>query len=831
MKELKDLREKYSQIKPWRASLKFKITEMKIEKQCSKRHLVVRACGYGLTHLVWWIWRTRVNTSLPDEKDQLPLLAAIDNQHWDTVRHMVMYMATNVFIESPSGVVPFTRIPEHIKQELIKVLVLREFNKLDSSHESARSKQERNEIKEIALLVACIYSTGLQENSKWKAVYSYIWSLMYGKIIVDEYCQVIDTEEENPQNINKNNNEKENNESGKEKINVMDEKDIYTWILKVCQKITSKFNNPENERATLPELMICLTELNKSIKVISDNNYTLSQINKNIQLPIVALNDIIKRAMKVASGGTYNFLLHKLTTAASQATDEPLNEILQSLPLHHAAADGKLTNVAYLMLTCKVDPKVLDLNGNTAAHLAYMNGHKLVAKFILKHDQSIANIQNSSGKTPNMIKEAQSHYEDIYEMKMSSTSDEYMEITEQYNAENLITKLMESWLSKTKNMSFKKLVNNCVVDYTKGEAKEVLTLLTDFSQKLGDGIARINDIFKGKLVLVGSAGDRARLYAPDEFDFSWILDLNDVTSKFEELSKQDQIAKRYTHKISVNSETPRVKNLLHKTTLLEEFHACAQIALKEIIPSLDSRLTIILPAIQRIGCGICLSMAWHGKDYPILIIKTDLVPAIKTPRPNNFPHPTLTEKLNLAEHLESAYIVQTFIGEGEYRTATTLFEQQVFLEPSLESQRFVFLIAKLLVSKLKAEKWAPIHLKERLKYFDSRIFKIPVPSGFLLKSAYFYELQNHPNPNDWKANCVVDRLIGMFNSMCKIDENDKSRLEGKKDSLYPSMIKNYFSPTTQPAETGFSAPYLVHFLIQYKEQLILKETCLETTNS
>ncbi|CAL4252915.1 unnamed protein product, partial [Meganyctiphanes norvegica] len=284
------------------------------------------------------------------------------------------------------------------------------------------------------------------------------------------------------------------------------------------------------------------------------------------------------------------------------------------------------------------------------------------------------------------------------------------------------------------------------------------------------------------------------------------------------------------HRISVNSENPRVKGLLHKTTLLEEFYACAQIAIKEIIPSLDSRLTIILPGIQRIGCGICLSMVWYGKDYPILIIKTDLVPAIKTPRPRNFLHPPLTHKLNLAEHLKSAYIVQTFIGEGEYRTATTLFEQQVFLEPSLKSQRFVFLIAKLIVSKLKTEKWAPIHLKERLKYFDSRTFKIPVPSGFLLKSAFFYELENHPNPNDWKANCVVDRLIGMFKSMCKFEENDMSRLEGKEDHLYPSMIKNYFSPTTQPAETGFSAPYLANFLEQNKERLILKETCSETTH-
>ncbi|CAL4068360.1 unnamed protein product, partial [Meganyctiphanes norvegica] len=512
----------------------------------------------------------------------------------------------------------------------------------------------------------------------------------------------------------------------------------------------------------------------------------------------------------------FYFLLHMLTTVALQGVDYPLNDLLQSLPLHHAASAGRIANVAYLLYTCKAKPEAQDGTGNTAAHIAYLNGHKTLGTYLMTKYPYLQNTKNSAKKTPDMIKEAHNEYEDLYEMNVKdSESEENIEITEQTNENKLITKLMVSWLQKTKGKGFKSLVEKNVIDYSKGEAKTLLTLATNFAQSIGDGIARINSTFKGKLVLVGSAGDKARLYAPDEFDFTWVLDWDDVISEFVEMPIKEQLKNRYKHKILLNSETPEIKKLLHKTNLLDEFFDCAQEAIKEIIPSLDPRLTLISPGIKHIGCGVCLSLAWYGKEYQLLIVNIDLVPSIKTRRPNNFPQPLLAERFIINPHLEPAYIVQTHIGEGEYRTATTLVEQQIMLDPSLEHQSFVFMIAKLMISKLKSEKWAPLFFKDRFRYFDSQFFKIPTPSGFMLKSAYFHELENLPNAEDWKGNCIVNRLRGIFKAMCRKTEDT--------DILYSGMIHNYFSPTTQPAERGLMAPAILNFIQDNENELILKQ--------
>ncbi|CAL4071324.1 unnamed protein product, partial [Meganyctiphanes norvegica] len=833
---IKTLHNEMGNIKPWR--IKWKLTKYDFDKR-----VFTRACRWGASMSSWWVWHAKVNATLPDCQGEVPLLVAAMNNHWSTVRHLITFMGANPYLNSPSGVIPMDIFPTETRETITRELAMREFNILDTSLDSARSEAERSETKSIALLIPCFYLTcklSSNKNCNWRTIYSHLLGLMDGRITVDkdlQICQFIDDKTPNP-NVNlKNGDEKVMKETEKEEnANVTgkdskkeksyeyeeDTEDIYSWILKLCQKISFEFHkhktfDTNNERVSLPELIFCITELKKSIKLQSENTYKLCQKTKTVILPILSLKHILKKAMKVATEGRFYFLLHMLTTNALQSMDDHLNDMLESLPLHHAAASGKITNVAYLLLTCKAKPDAQDINGNTAAHISYMNGHKTVAKYLLTNHPSLKVIKNTSGKTPKMIKEAQSDYEKLYDMKVDDPeSEEYFEITEQTDPEKLITKLMECWLLRTKGTSFKSLVEKRLIDYSKGEAKTLLTLTTEFAQKIGDGITKINSIFKGRLVLVGSAGDQARLYAPDEFDCSWILDWDNISSKLVELPKEQQMYRQYKHEIFADSETPEIKKLLQKTNILEEFYACAQEAIKEIIPSIDSRLTLVLPGIKRIGCGVCLSMAWYGNEYPLLLIKIDLVPAIKTPRPNNFPLPPLTEKLNLAPHLKAVYIVQTHIREGEFRIATTLLEQHFMQEATLRPQRFTFLIAKLMISLLKTEKWAPRLYKDRFSYFDSRHFKLPTPSGFLLKSAYFHELENVPNSEAWKANCIVDRLKGIFYAMCRPTKDNNSLDSGK--------IQNYFSPTTQPAEAGFMAPAIFKFIQNNENELILKQT-------
>ena len=690
---------------------------------------------------------------------------------------------------------------------------------------------ERTEIKSIALLLTSFYTCEIGNKPNWRATFSHLLHLL-----------------------------EESNESE-------EPDDVYLWITNIIKKIKSIFNEEkilsiDDERSSLPELVDCITELNKSTQVLSEDKLCL---NGNVVIPFVPLtHSIFRKSMKVATEGKYYFLLHSLISTGMQSVDDTIvNDMLRTKPLHHAAAAGKLANVAYLLHTCHADPKVQDTNGNTPAHLASMNGHKTVASYILKHQTkhndikkssemtcdsinktcsskeeifevkvedstpNLGEIRNSNGMTSKLIKEAFSKYEEIYEMKVEDPrSENYMELIEQTDADKLTTKLLKKWLLATEGKSFKELVEKARVDYNKGEAKEILSLASDFAQKLGDTIAEKNSIFKGILKLVGSAGDRARIYAPDEYDFTWILEWFDVISEFIDLPENEKLYKRYDQKIKVYSDTPEIQHLLQKTNLLEKFYACAQEAVKEIIPTLDPRLTLILPGIKRIGCGICLTLAWYGKEYPLLVVNIDMVPSFKTPRPDNFPLPNLAKERNIGKELEAAYIVQTNIGEGENRTATTLLEQHWFLDDSLDCQIFIFILAKLMISKLKTEKWAPVLFKDRFKYFDSHNFKIPSTSGFILKSALFKNLEDVPKSEDWEDCHIVERLKGLFRAMC--DEHTDGA--GNRENIFPGHLPNYFSPKTQPKETGLMAPTILRFIEDNEVELKLKQQCprLET---
>ncbi|CAL4067999.1 unnamed protein product, partial [Meganyctiphanes norvegica] len=675
-----------------------------------------------------------------------PLHEALDAKVYDLATIMVKHLGASLYIPDCNNRLPTDLMPVCMKQKLEKEQVAVEFNKFEKSILLMRSEAEKVEMKEIALIFVCLYATFTkqwdQAICKWQVLYRYLVSLIQVKSM-PEMLEL------------------------KSDVDVSSQFEDNTWIANICENLNqlNKENHIPDEESFigLLDILSCIEELSESIR-FNENMITSILPNKKYKIVNISTDKVLLKCVKLATENNFPVFLHLLFTIGQQSLNTPLNEIIKSLPLHHAASVGNFCSIVYLTLTCHASVNVLDRNGNTPAHLAYMNGYSYIGDYLCKYDQTIEMINNNAGQTPNKLKEAFKNYEKLYGIERDEyENDITMNLSEQIDGISLSTKLLEHWLSKTNSMSFRKIMEKSVVDYSCGEAKHVLTLVVDFTKRIGRKIAEYNPLLKGIIVPVGSAADNVRLNAPDENDCTWLLDWKNIRVHLDDMSKDAQ-KMSYKHIIRVESDNMEIQYLLKDTNLLEEFYAQSTKALSDLVPNLDPHLSLILPGIKRIGCGVCITLAWAGTTYPMMIITMDLVPAFKASRPINFPHPPLTKNKE-DPRLNDIYVVQTHIKGGEKRCSTTL-EEQFIMQQLSSGQRFVFIIAKLLVSKLKTEKWAPKKFKERFTFFSTKQFILPAPTGFLLKSAFFQELERVNNPEDWKENCIVDRLKGIFYCMC-----------------------------------------------------------------
>ncbi|CAL4163596.1 unnamed protein product [Meganyctiphanes norvegica] len=656
---------------------------------------------------------------------------------------------------------------------------------------SARSDAEKEETKEIALVLVCLYATFTRRWDhyvcKWQLLHHYIVSIIQVKSKLQKH-----TFKSDPDKVSQNGD--------------------FIWVSLICQDLNqlNKGNHiPNDDTATgFLELLSCIEDLSNIIR-INESKLNIIQSNKTCKYSNIYTNNVLLKSVKLATEKNYRTFLHLLFTIGEQSLDVQLNNLIRSLPLHHAAATGNFCAILYLSVTAKAYGNVLDRNNNTPAHLAYMNGYRYIGDYICKNVQNVKSMKNNAGQTPTNIREAFQEYEKLYNIvKEEEETDESVNLTEQIDGMSLTTRLLDHWLSKSKSMSFRKIMDNSIVNYSFGEAKLVQSLVIDFAKSIGNKIAEYNPLLKGTLVLVGSAGDNVRLNAPDESDCTWLLDWKNVRVILEDMSEEDQKFKHYKHSIRAESDDMEINRLLEGTNLLEEFYNQTLKAVSELLPNLDPRISLILPRVKRIGCGVCITLAWAGTTYPMLMVDMDLVPAIKASRPANFTHPPLTKNI-VDPRLDAIVVVQTHIKSGEIRCSTTL-EEQVVMQRLSTGQHLVFIIAKLLVSKLKTEKWASKLFRERFTFFSTKQFKLPAPTGFLLKSSFFQELENVPNPDDWEENCIVDRLKGIFFSMCKKDDKDK---------LHSGLIPSYFSSTIQPPAAGFMAPAICKFILDNEKEL------------
>ena len=183
-------------------------------------------------------------------------------------------------------------------------------------------------------------------------------------------------------------------------------------------------------------------------------------------------------------------------------------------------------------------------------------------------------------------------------------------------------------------------------------------------------------------------------------------------------------------------------------------------------------------------------MAWTGTEYPLLHIDIDLVPVIKTgPYPPEIPHPPLIQRwieedkgaLHVMELGGKTWtfpledVISVYIsgdGRGLWRFSTGIVENYCMIKMS-EKQREVYIIIKYILSIFKPEGWYNRDMKDRYSYFRGRYFKLPVPTGFILKTAFFQELEKVKDDALWQNEWYLQRIRSVLLRMTR--DNDYQR--------------------------------------------------------
>ena len=161
------------------------------------------------------------------------------------------------------------------------------------------------------------------------------------------------------------------------------------------------------------------------------------------------------------------------------------------------------------------------------------------------------------------------------------------------------------------------------------------------------------------------------------------------------------------------------------------------------------------------------------------------------------------------------------MGDGLYRFSQTLDESIVMLRANSD-RKIVFRISKYIVSILKAEPWYPQYIKERYQYFSYRFFNLLPFPGFLLKSAYFLELEQIPQDEQWTESWYLTRVKRIFMHMCRKNQNREDEMDKHRrnklaklednNSLDTGNVSSYFASNSEKQKSGYMAPAILKFL-------------------
>ncbi|XP_037776938.1 LOW QUALITY PROTEIN: uncharacterized protein LOC119573906 [Penaeus monodon] len=723
-------------------------------------------------------------TSL-DVTGSTALHSALDNGHVKTAITLIQHMGANLFIQDAQGRLPFHLMAED-GQFMMEEALNHDYRILVSLREKARSKEEKQTASCILILLAILYvefdleSRGVVRDDSWKEVFAFTVSLIGGrnsklKYHADEIsdnewlsCLLSDLK---TNFCSESKHERELGEIGqnREGISTMTDKDI------------------QEDFETEDIYFFSIIDVIKQRLLGTSNDKSHFELDADMK-------SLLLKAAYISCESCLPLFLHLLLSIGGLHPDTILDPLCGSTALHLTAWRGHLGLCEYL-LSCQASNTTLDRALNTPAHLAYMFGHSVVGVCLL---DGVQDWKNRAGRIPTQLYVNYKKYVSLYGLDKLIP----VKVNEQNNSAALIRAHLEEFKKCWPDISL--AVEELHVDFTKGEAHQIKESIYRNLQKLLRKVGEIDPLFEGEVIVLGSSADNLRLFAPDEYDCN--VELKNVTGfpggglniETVPVPPSDGF-KGHKNSLKVSPTNRELEQLFKGSNFGETFA-------KYLMQSLDNfdlcddQLNLLPPTVRKTQVGVNISFSWEGAEFPLLFINVDLVPTLKAPWPKNEPRPPLTP-----EYLDLVHVSQT--GENEWRYSFAVAENMILLSLSSD-QRRVFLACKLMMTNLKTESWAPRDSKEQYTYWVGHRFKIPAPSGFILKSAFMKEMEEIQDESMWGKNFLFERMCSVFQRMCKIDTDPNS---GKR-KYYHAKISPYFGGDVEKPTVGLSAPEILNFL-------------------
>lgn len=569
-----------------------------------------------------------------------------------------------------------------------------------------------------------------------------------------------------------------------EELHDLNEEWITSFIRKLdadCEGKTTSDSLSEDEEDEFYQLSECLRLFSRRKRKGSEYNIKHD-----------CLDLLYKKALTMCSKENLTAFLYLLVSVAGVHVNGEVDPICGTQALHHAALHGNLS-IAMSLVCFGCSKEARDHGRNTPSHYAYMAGHTEVAQFLA---DGIENEVNNRELRPYDMFERYNTYLDQQSLTLVSSINEEQEIFNDSKTliELHLHHLRETWEAKG---GLIKTVKDTHVDFTKGESLEVKQAITKVAEDLISEIAKVNKIFEGDLVGVGSAADDARMFCPDEYDFNLVL--RNISGhpggglKFELQNSPERVL--FQKHIELSAERDELENLMDGSNFTDTFYNTAKDCLKNLRLA-DDRLIFISPGIKNTQVGINLCMVWMGQEFPLLMIDVDIVPTVEAPWPQQHPRPLLTPS-----DMNTVYLSNTT--RKEWRFSFGVAENQIMKKLS-DHQRRVFLGCKLLLSSLRVSWWVPKETKKQFTFWDKRVFRLSVPAGFVLKNVFFEELQDVQDEDLWTEDHLLDRMKSVFSRMCEDQSDPKCQM--------PRKVMAYFGGNTQLPSFALGAPDILAFL-------------------
>ncbi|KAK8371859.1 hypothetical protein O3P69_011830 [Scylla paramamosain] len=481
------------------------------------------------------------------------------------------------------------------------------------------------------------------------------------------------------------------------------------------QRLEQRLFEEEQEKLKDLELLQKADREKAAARTALDVQKVLFDSHKNGEDKNVSAGDGRAALLLAARKGLLQ-LTHLLLREGRRPVDEVVDDTCGTTALHQAASHGQDGCVA-LLLNAGANTLHRDSYGQTPRLLAAMFGHTSTADLLAQQD--VQDPPCRAGTTAKQVTRGFEAYLQLYEKHAHDPLTPF----DRHNPDGVTRKLM-------KCIRVGKLQQEAqwlAVDLSEGEALQIHEAVMAELKVIMDNVSAADPTYRGDLRLAGSSRDGSKLYAPDEFDVNIVIHGDDVGVNVSKRRKEEALLKGRLQ-ISVKTDNPNLKGNSFMANLYKKVHRCLAGHTLQ-----DRRLSLVPPGLTSTQVGVALALAWQGREYPLLLVGVDLVPVLEVPWLEQISRPFLTPGDTTTIQLSNA-------ADGSWRCSFALTEAKVLgtLSPA---ERQLQLMGKLLLSRLKAERWMPRHKKSFCTWFATREWNIPVPSGFCFKNAFLRWLE------------------------------------------------------------------------------------------